>query len=74
MNHGIHPSQPVDLLGDAANLLQVGEIPHDGLGALVDERPDGGEPLLAARVDDDVVSGLEQGSARPHDRVRRRNR
>jgi hypothetical protein len=48
------------LVGDAARLLEVGQVPHDGRGASVLEVAHGREPIRVASVDDDLVPVFEQ--------------
>jgi hypothetical protein len=56
----VHGGQPVDLLRDAVRLVQVRQVPDHERGSTVDEIDDGGEAVLAARVDHDRVPAVEQ--------------
>jgi hypothetical protein len=53
-------SSRCDLLRDAACLVQVRQVPDHERGSTVDEVDDGGEAVLAARVDHDRVPAVEQ--------------
>jgi hypothetical protein len=55
----IRPS-PIHLVGDAARLLEVGQVSGDRGGPAVQQISDRREPLLVTSVDDDVMAMLEQ--------------
>ena len=74
VDHGVHAAEAVDVAGDRARLLEVGEVADDDGGAAVDEVVDGGEPVAVADVDDDLVPVVEQRLARPGGRDRLRSR
>jgi hypothetical protein len=56
----VHPAQAVHLVGDAAGLLEVGQVPDDGRSPPVQEVAHGREPVAVAGVDDDLVPVVEQ--------------
>ena len=60
VDHRVHPPEAVDLAGDVARLLGVGQVPDDGRSAPVQEVAHGREPVPVAGVDDDLVPLLEQ--------------
>jgi hypothetical protein len=60
VDHRVHLPEAVHLVGDAACLLEVGQVPDDGRGALVLEVAHGREPVLIPSVDDDLVPLFEQ--------------
>ena len=61
MDHGVHPAQPVDLFGDVAGLVEVGQVSDDGHSPAVEQLTDSGKSLPAAGVDHDLVPAVEQG-------------
>ena len=71
VDHRVHPPEAVHLAGDAARLLEVGQVPDDGRSASVQEVADGCEPVAVASVDDDLVPLVEQRlRGRPSETVR----
>jgi hypothetical protein len=60
VDHGVHRSEAVHSVGNAACLFDVGEVPDDGPGPPILEITQGGEPIRVASVDDDLVSIVEQ--------------
>ena len=63
--------EAVDLVGDVAGLLEVGQVPDDGRGAAVQEVVHGREAIRVASVDDDLVALVEERlRGRPSEAVR----
>jgi hypothetical protein len=60
VDHRVHPPEAVHLAGDAACLLDVGQIPDDGRGATVQEVAHGREAFRAASVDDDLMAVVQE--------------
>ena len=70
VDHRVHRPETVHLVGDAARLIKVGQVPDDGRSALFQEVAHGREPICAASVDDDRVPVIEQSScSRPSETV-----
>ncbi len=55
VDHRAYPAAVVRLIGDAACLLDVGQISDDDRGASILELDHRLEPILVANMDDDVV-------------------
>src|SRR4029079_9958764 len=59
VDHGVHPAQAIDLTGQAAHLFLVCQIPYDARGAHVEEVAQDRQALGSARVDDNLVAGVQ---------------
>src|SRR5204863_4474371 len=71
VDHGVHRAEAVQVTGDCARLVEVGEVADDGQRAAGDEVADGGEPVAVASVDDELVAIVEQGlRSQPSETVR----
>ena len=60
VDHRVHSAELVDLIRQRTGLLQAGKIAHDDVGPMVGEIGRGGDPLVAASVDDHGVPVGEQ--------------
>ncbi len=60
VDHRVDGSEAVHLLGHLARLPGIGQVADDPGRAAVEQVPQGGQPLGAARVDDHVVPVAEQ--------------
>jgi uncharacterized protein YegP (UPF0339 family) len=60
VNHRVHPTEAIHLLGDSAGLLEVGQVAGNRFGATVEQVTDSPQAVLASDVDDHVVAGIEQ--------------
>jgi hypothetical protein len=56
----VHPPEAVHLVGDAACLLQVGQIPDHGYSAPIHGVAHGREPVPVASVDHNPVPVIKQ--------------
>jgi hypothetical protein len=56
----VHAAQGVDVAGNAADLLEVGQVADDDRSPAVDEVAGSIKPVAVANVDEDVVAVGEQ--------------
>ena len=67
VDHRVEGAQRIGLLDQVVDLVQLGEVADDRLGAAVDEVLEGGQPRRGAGVHDDLVTVIEErlGGRRP---------
>jgi hypothetical protein len=67
VDHRVHPAEAIHVVGDAARLLDVGQVADDDCGAAVDEVADRFKSSAVASVDDDLVPSSSSvcAAARP---------
>ena len=72
MDHGVHATESIHLLGDAPHLVEVGDVAQDSLCATTHEIEHSWEPLVVTRVNNYLVPILEKRhSGCPAQTVRR---